>query len=86
MIVSCSWDKTIRRWNADTGVAICSSIRGHYESVLSVPISSDGELIVSGSEDYTVRRWRACTGEAIGEPLRRGNSYIEFLTKSEDDK
>ena len=67
--MSGSYDRTKRRWDADTGETVGSRIRGLSKSVKSVAISSDGELIVSGSLDDTVWRWRAGTGEAVGEPL-----------------
>lgn len=56
-IVSRSYDKKVRIWNAKTGDAIGKPLQGHTGSVMSVAFSADGEKIVSGSDDKTVRIW-----------------------------
>jgi len=56
LIVSGSWDKTVRLWNT-TGKPIGQPF--HINSyVTSVAFSPNGKLIVSGSWDKTVRLWR----------------------------
>ena len=40
-IVSGSWDKSIRIWDAFTGDAILPALRGHQKSVLAVDVSPD---------------------------------------------
>ena len=77
---------SIRRWDADTGEAVGTPLRGQSAQVTSVAKSSDGEFIFSGSWDCTVERWRAYTGEAISDPLRGHNSRIEDVAISEDNK
>ena len=84
LIVSGSYHRTKRRWDADTGEAVGSRIRGQSKSVKSVAISSDVELIVSGSLENTVRRWRAGTGEAVGDSLC--DHGFSTWALSEDDK
>jgi WD40 repeat protein len=49
-IVSGSWDKTLKLWDADKGSEILS-FKGHTEAVTCVALSPDGKRIVSGSED-----------------------------------
>ncbi len=68
-IVSGSYDKTLRIWDAQTGAPIGEPLGGHEYSVRSVAYSPDGSRIVSGSEDNTLRIWDAQTGAPIGEPL-----------------
>ena len=50
MIVSCSWDKTIRQWNADTGVADNATGKPmeHSGEVWELAISTYGSVILSG--------------------------------------
>jgi WD40 repeat protein len=60
-IVSGSDDKSVRVWDASTGVEL-KELKGHTNSVNSVAFLSDGMQIVSGSDDNSVRVWDASTG------------------------
>ena len=54
-------DKTIRVWNALTGV--CRYVlKGHSDWVYSVAWSPGGRRICSGAMDNTLRVWNALTG------------------------
>ena len=55
-IVSASEDKTLRIWNAASGV-LEATLQGHGEPIRCVAISSDDGLIVSGS-NKEIRVWR----------------------------
>jgi WD40 repeat protein len=62
-IVSGSWDRTAKIWNAATGE--CErTLEGHFAWVRSVAFSPDGLRIASGSWDRTVKIWNAATGVA----------------------
>ena len=69
-IVSGSFDRTIRIWDAKTGKALSEPFKGHTGSVSSVGFSPDGARIVSGSHDRTLKIWDATTGAEITLPLR----------------
>ena len=56
LIVFGSWDKTIRRWDADTEEVVGSQLQGRLYGVKSLATSSDCELIVSVYSDETIRR------------------------------
>ena len=60
-IASGSMDKTVRLWDAVTGVHN-HTLTGHTGGVFSVVFSPDGNTIASGSMDKTVRLWDAVTG------------------------
>jgi WD40 repeat protein len=63
-LASASDDKTVRLWDARTGVEI-RTLRGHTAEVLDVCFSPDGTCLASGSEDKSVRLWDARTGAEI---------------------
>ena len=60
-LVSGSWDRTIRFWNARTGLHL-RTLEGHAAPVTSVAFSADGLRLASGSSDGTVRLWDSETG------------------------
>ena len=64
-IVTASEDRTVRIWNAKTGLEIGEPFVGHACRVLCAAYSADGEDIVSGSNDGVTIRWAARMGEII---------------------
>ena len=59
LIVSSSWDKTIRVWDVETGKTVLGPLVGHDDLVRSVAFSRDGKKIVSANDDRSVRVWDA---------------------------
>jgi WD40 repeat protein len=74
-IVSGSYDKTVRIWDASTGAQV-KQLDGHTSLVISVAYSPDGSHIVSGSYDNTVRIWDASTGAQV----RQLDGHTEAVT------
>ena len=60
-LASGSSDRTIRLWNATTGLYKVT-LEGHSETINSVAFSPDGQTLASGSSDRTIRLWSATTG------------------------
>ncbi|KAG8723865.1 hypothetical protein FRC09_001444 [Ceratobasidium sp. 395] len=85
-IVSCSDDKTIRTWDAQTGAPLFKPLEGHAGNITSVAFSPDGRRIVSGSLDYTVRIWDAQTGASLLEPLEGHVGSVTSVAFSPDGR
>ena len=60
-VVTASYDKTARLWDAATGKAI-AVLGGHDGPVYSTVFSPDGRRVVTASHDMTARVWDAATG------------------------
>jgi WD40 repeat protein len=56
-IVSASWDKTVRVWDARTGFAVCAALKGHQDRVNTVIFSPDGRKIISTGGDSVCLVW-----------------------------
>ena len=77
-IISGSWDKTIRVWDASTGIEMLPPLRDHGDWVTSIAFSPDGSKIISGSEDRTIRIWDTIP------PLRGHDDSIHSVAFSPD--
>ena len=51
-------------WQRQTHLA-SMTLRGHFEAVISVAVSPDGQRIVTGSEDRTAKVWETATGREL---------------------
>jgi WD40 repeat protein len=79
VIMSGSWDGTVRVWRAAGGAPVGEPLRGHRDRVYAVAAGAlpDGTpVIVSGGQDGTIRVWRAAGGAPVGEPLRGYDSPV----------
>lgn len=83
-ILTASWDKTARVWDAATG-RLLVELSGHSASVNSAAYSPDGRRILTAGEDQTTRIWDAETGRIIGEP-RCHQSGVWSATLSPDGR
>ena len=81
-IVSGSHDKSVRVWDASTGVEL-KELKRHTDHINSVAFSSDGTRIVSGSDDKSVRVWDASTGVELKE-LKRHTMSVRSVAFSCD--
>jgi WD40 repeat protein/serine/threonine protein kinase len=83
-IVTTSYDKTARVWNAD-GTGEPLALRGHEDKVYSAAFSSDGKRIITASYDRTARVWNA---DGTGEPLvlRGHKDWVYSAAFSSDGK
>jgi WD40 repeat protein len=86
-LVSGSFDKTVRIWDAQTGkqLVVCGdNDASHSERVLSVGFSPNGLFVASGSWDRTVCVWDARTGNLILGPLKGHVDWVQCVQFSLD--
>ncbi|MDF5738747.1 MULTISPECIES: WD40 repeat domain-containing protein [unclassified Nostoc] len=65
MLVSGSWDQTIKIWQLETG-ELLHTLKGHRDRVYAIALSPDGQIIASASADKTIKLWHLQTGELLG--------------------
>lgn len=65
ILVSGSWDQTIKVWQLETG-KLLHTLKGHQDRVYAIALSPDGQIIASGSADKTIKLWHLQTGELLG--------------------
>ncbi len=87
VIVSGSYDCTVRVWNPTTGKQIGEPLTGHTGPLGSVAFGQIDEqtVIASGSDDCTVRVWNPTTGKQIGEPLTGHEGDVSSVTFGQID-
>jgi WD40 repeat protein len=69
-IVSCSADRKILIWDAETRKLVSSAKKLHKNYITSLAFSPDAKCVVSGSWDMTICIWDADTGQILSGPLR----------------
>lgn len=82
-IVTGSWDKTARLWDARSGRLI-REFKGHTNGVNSVALSTEGRHLATGSTDRTARLWDLETGEHI--PFTGHIESVQCVALSADGK
>jgi WD40 repeat protein len=65
LLVSCSWDNTVKLWNAFTGEALWSS-KIDYSSLVAVVFSPDGKKIACSSNDNKIILLESNNGQRLG--------------------
>jgi WD40 repeat protein/transcriptional regulator with XRE-family HTH domain len=87
-ILTGSWDKTARLWDAQTGREVRQFI-GHTANIWTAAFSPDGRYILTGSWDETSRLWDAKTGKEIHQFIGGNAAYFPdgkvVLTYSADE-
>lgn len=95
-LVSGSRDATLKIWHLHTidtynsnsinrliGDGLIDTLTGHSDSINSVSISPNGQIIVSGSEDNTIKLWDLNTGECLAT-LEKHEAGVRAIALSPD--
>jgi WD40 repeat protein len=84
-LVSGSFDKTIKLWQLDTGVAIHTLTDDRRKGVFALAVSPDGKLLASGSWDERIELWNLETGTLL-QNLSQHQASVRSLAISPDSK
>jgi WD40 repeat protein/DNA-directed RNA polymerase subunit RPC12/RpoP len=82
IILTGSWDHTVRLWDASTGTPIGQPLQ-HPDTVHAAAFSPDGKTILTGCRDKIARLWDAATQKPVGEPLKH-KDYVLAVAFSPD--
>ncbi|MEM9276342.1 MAG: CHAT domain-containing protein [Cyanobacteria bacterium P01_F01_bin.143] len=87
ILISGGKDRTIKRWNLDTGKEMRSAhiLKGHAGSIRDLAISPDGKKLASASSDHTVKIWEIETGK-FRETLTGHFEVVRAVAFSPDGK
>jgi hypothetical protein len=81
-VLTGSWDKTARLWEAATGKALGPPLQ-HQDNVVAVAFSPDDKTVLTGSDDKTARLW-AVPFPIPGTP-EQVSLWVQVLTGQELD-
>ncbi|KAF3184876.1 hypothetical protein TWF225_005787 [Orbilia oligospora] len=82
MLASASFDRTVRLWDATTGVLL-QTLEGHSDIVRSIAFNS--KMLASGSHDRTVKLWDPNTGVLL-RTLEGHKAGVNSIVLSTDSK
>lgn len=85
MIVSGSFDETVRVWDVKTG-RVVHVIQAHSMPVTSVGYNRDGSLIVSGSHDGSCKIWDNDSGKCLKVLIDDKTPAVSFAKFSPNGK
>ena len=85
-IISGSEDRTIRIWDAQTGITALGPLKMHTGGLVCVTFSPDGTRFASGAKDRVVLLWDAVTGKVISRPFKGHTESAVCLGFSPDGK
>jgi WD40 repeat protein len=75
-VLTGSWDKTARLWDAATGRPLGPPLT-HQGAVVSVAYSPDGKSVLTASDDKTARLWDV---SELPDNLERISTWVEVIT------
>jgi WD40 repeat protein len=81
-LITSSWDKTIRKWNKETGECLLV-LEGHQDFVKSVKLING--KIYSCSSDKTIRCWDLESGSLLFRLVGHGRSVEDICVSPQED-
>ncbi|MBX3434713.1 MAG: protein kinase [Pirellulales bacterium] len=83
-VVTGSWDRTAKIWDAATGRVVAKLEGAHEGYVNAAAFSPDGARILTASDDGTARQWDAATGEPLPLVIRGHEGRIRAACYAPD--
>jgi tricorn protease-like protein len=86
LLVTCSYDKSIRIWDLDTRKHMGKPLFGHDDRVEGISVSPDGRWIVSGGGRGSILVWEVATKKSVPVSFKgheSGVMSVVFATDSE---
>jgi WD40 repeat protein/serine/threonine protein kinase len=83
-VVTGSWDRSAKLWDAATGLAIRKFEGGHTRPINTVEFSRDGRELLTASDDETARLWNVETGQPTDVVFRGHTGRVLSATYSPD--
>ena len=83
-VVTGSWDRSAKLWDATTGRAIRKLEGGHAGYINSAEFSADGRELLTASDDGTARIWDVQTGQPTAAIFRGHTARVLSATYSPD--
>jgi WD40 repeat protein len=74
--LSWSLDRTLRRWDLETGQQVGEPLTGHEDLVEDALLLPDGKHALSWSRDRTLRRWDLATSKEIARFYAEGSVTV----------
>eukprot|EP00118_Oscarella_pearsei_P010463 m.64383 g.64383 ORF g.64383 m.64383 type:complete len:1662 (+) comp35248_c0_seq9:54-5039(+) len=83
VVVSGSWDGTVKAWDLDSGNVV-ETMEGHADWVTDVAVTGDGLHVLSSSADGTIRHWTLGFCEGPRGILRGHKGAVNAVAMTSD--
>lgn len=81
MVLSSSWDKTLRLWDLRTGKTIRQFV-GHTKEVYTVALSQDNRQIISAGADIGIKLWNTIGENKFTTETHNHNDWVSCIRYS----
>ncbi|KAG0709810.1 WD40-repeat-containing domain protein [Suillus ampliporus] len=86
LIVTASFDKSLRLWDLDKGQQVGKPLLGHDDAVWTVAASHDGRWIVSGGWDGSILVWEVRTNKSMPVSFKGHKKTISSVLFAPDSE
>lgn len=84
-VITGSFDKTCKVWNAETG-ELYHTLRGHATEIVCLSFNQQGDIIATGSMDNTAKLWDTETGQELASLTGHTAEIVSLSFNQQGDK